>query len=220
MAFQDLVMRLPNSTYLDLVDQPGPDAEEFESPLTQFREDGPVGSDGETLPGASSSSHARPDGPAPAQPLLIPPSTDEPATEPPNSAPEPPQPQRSRLSRSLQPRPLHADIGDTDMSETRARPDPDPATDETTSSRPRRLRQKTGPNTEASTGGVFETLGGKGGENSTFSYEEALRKSSPALVGFTARGPHIRPRRPRVDIFTLEELLAEMQSEHGRSDGS
>ena len=75
MAFQDLVQRLPNSTYLDLVDQPGPDAEEFESPLNQFREDEPLGSDGTTLPGASSSSHARSDGPAPAQPLIIPPST-------------------------------------------------------------------------------------------------------------------------------------------------
>ena len=36
--FQDSVQRLPNSTYLDLVDQLGPGAEEFESPLTAFRE--------------------------------------------------------------------------------------------------------------------------------------------------------------------------------------
>ena len=39
MDFQELVQRFPNSTYLDLVDQPGPDAEEFESPLTAFRDD-------------------------------------------------------------------------------------------------------------------------------------------------------------------------------------
>ena len=38
LDFQDLVQRLPNSTYLDLVDQPGPDAEEFESPLTAFED--------------------------------------------------------------------------------------------------------------------------------------------------------------------------------------
>ena len=86
MAFQDLVQRLPNSTYLDLVDQPGPDAEEFESPLTTFQH---LGSDGETLPGGSSSSHARPDGPRPAQPLLIPASTETEEASVPEQPPVP-----------------------------------------------------------------------------------------------------------------------------------
>ena len=36
LEFQDLVQRLPNIAYLDLVDQTGPGEEEFESPLTAF----------------------------------------------------------------------------------------------------------------------------------------------------------------------------------------
>ena len=55
----------------------------------------------------------------------------------------------------------------------------------------RRIRQKTNP--QAGAGGVFETLGGKGGEDEGFSYEEALRKSSPELIGFAhgvAKGIH------------------------------
>lgn len=54
-----------------------------------------------------------------------------------------------------------------------------------------RIRQKTNPQTEA--GGVFETLGGKDGEDDSFSYEEALRKSLPELIGFAhgvAKGVH------------------------------
>ena len=93
MDFQDLVQRLPNNTYFDLVDQPGPDADEFESPLTAFRDDDDLGSEGQTLPTPSSSSHARPDGPAPAQPVIIPPSaeTDASPDEPPTTeAAEPP----------------------------------------------------------------------------------------------------------------------------------
>ena len=115
LDFQDLVQRLPNSTYLDLVDQPGPDAEEFESPLTAFREDADLGSEGQTLPSTSSSSHARPDGPAPAQPVMLPPSIE--ADEPPTTEaiePEGMRPPRTPFARSSPtlPRPP----GDIDMS--------------------------------------------------------------------------------------------------------
>ena len=174
MDFQDLVQRLPNSTYLDLVDQPGPDAEDFESPLTAFREDADVGSEDQTLPRTSSSSHARPDGPAPAQPVMLPPSIA--ADEPPTSEPEQPPPSRTRPTRSssLLPRPLHADVGDTDMSEARTRPADESAAGDPTR---RRLRQKTGTLTEATTGGVFETLGGKDGENDNFLPTEKLSEN-------------------------------------------
>ena len=76
------------------------------------------------------------------------------------------------------------------MPEARSRPAED--SPDANSAR-RRLRQKTGPQSEQAAGLVFETLGGKDGENETFSYQEALRKSSPELVGFAsgvARGSH------------------------------
>ena len=161
MDFQDLVQRLPNSTYLDLVDQPGPDAEEFESPLMAFRDESLTGSEGQTLPSTSSSSHARPDGPAPAQPVMLPPSTE--ADEPPTTEaaePDETRPPRTRVARSSStlPRPPE----DIDMSEARTRP-----AEESPAGNPvrRRLRRKTGNLTETATGFVFETLGGKEGEN-------------------------------------------------------
>ena len=39
MRFQDLVRQLANSTYLDIVDQPGPDYEEVEAQMTEAADD-------------------------------------------------------------------------------------------------------------------------------------------------------------------------------------
>ena len=141
MDFQHLVQRLPNSTYLDLVDQPGPDAEEFESPLTAFEDKtASPGSVGQTLQKPSSSSTARPDGPAPAQPVMLPPSTELTASVPEATEQErPARLPRAPVTRSsfTLPRPP----GDSEMSEARTRPaEESPAADPVR----RRLKRKTG----------------------------------------------------------------------------
>ena len=76
LQFQDMVRRLPNSTYLDLLDQTGPEHEVFERPLPGF--ENPEASSRVILPtpnSAGNSAPAEPVTPAPENPFTLPPSS-------------------------------------------------------------------------------------------------------------------------------------------------
>ena len=74
LQFQDMVRRLPNTTCLDLVDQLGPDHEEFERPLSGFED--PVSSR-VIFPAPISAGNSAPveSAPAPENPFALPPSS-------------------------------------------------------------------------------------------------------------------------------------------------
>ena len=113
LQFQDMVRRLPNTTYLDLVDQPGPDHEEFERPLSGFED--PVSSR-VILPAPISAGNS-----APAETASAP---ENPFTMPPSSSTEllgapAPAPASSSSSASSRPQREHEDA---EMTEPRTRP--------------------------------------------------------------------------------------------------
>ena len=170
LQFQDMARRLPNSTYLDLVDQTEPDHEEFERPLSGF--ENPEASSRVILPTPNSAGNSAPAGPvtpAPDNPFTLPPSSSTEAPVAPAPAPAPaPSPAPSRPQREHE---------DAEMTEPRTRP-----SDEILETNPvkRRVRQKTTPAFATS-----EIIGGSGDEEGGFSYEEALPKSSPHLIGFS-----------------------------------
>ena len=108
---------------------------------------------------------------------MLPPSTE--ADPPTEATPEatgqerPARLPRAPITRSsfTLPRPP----GDSEMSEATRPAEESPAADPVR----RRLRRKTGNLTEHTTGCVFETLGGKDGENKN---DLSLRRSSPNIV--------------------------------------
>ena len=79
LQFQDMVRRLPNSTYLDLVDQIGPDYEEFKRPLSGFEDPDTIARTNPTVPTSNRVGQIAPasseTAPLPEIPFTMPPSS-------------------------------------------------------------------------------------------------------------------------------------------------
>ena len=100
LQLQDMVRRLPNSTYLDLVDQTGPDHEEFERPLSGFENPDTTARANPTLPASNRAGQAAPASsetkPPPEIPFTMPPSSSTEASAAPVPVPSAARTRRHR----------------------------------------------------------------------------------------------------------------------------